>query len=75
MRKTKFSVASLLIFPKNIVGKSKRVFTPHIDCGDFVVVVNAEGVRITGNNKPTQKIDFRHSGYPGGMTITPYGEF
>ena len=60
---------------KKLLGKSKRIFAPHVDCGDFVVVVNAEGVRLTGNNKPTQKIDFRHSGYPGGMTITPYGEF
>jgi large subunit ribosomal protein L13 len=60
---------------KKLLGKSKRLFAPHVDCGDFVVVVNAEGVRLTGNNKPTQKIDFRHSGYPGGMTITPYGEF
>lgn len=60
---------------KKLVGKSKRTFAPHVDCGDFVVVINAEGVKITGNNKPTQKIDFRHSGYAGGMTITPYGEF
>jgi large subunit ribosomal protein L13 len=60
---------------KRLSGKTKRTYTPHIDLGDFVVVVNAEGVRITGNNKPVQKIDFRHSGYPGGDTITPYGEF
>lgn len=60
---------------KRLAGKDKRVFAPHVDCGDFVVVVNAEAVRITGNNKPVQKIDFRHSGYPGGQTITPYGEF
>lgn len=60
---------------KRLLGKSKRLFAPHVDCGDFVVVVNAEGVRLTGNNKPTQKVDFRHSGYPGGDTITPYGEF
>src|SRR4051794_34643289 len=60
---------------KILAGKSKRTYTPHVDGGDFVVVVNAEGVRITGTNKPVQKIDFRHSGYPGGDTITPYGEF
>lgn len=60
---------------KKLVGKNKKIFAPHVDCGDFVVVVNAEGIRITGNNKPTQKIDFRHSGYPGGDTVTPYGEF
>jgi len=58
-----------------LMGKGRRDYTPHIDCGDHVVVINAEGIRITGNNKPVQKIDFRHSGYPGGETITPYGEF
>ncbi|MCG3205165.1 MAG: 50S ribosomal protein L13 [Elusimicrobia bacterium] len=60
---------------KKLVGKNKSFFAPHVDCGDFVVVVNAEGIRVTGNNKPVQKIDFRHSGYPGGATITPYDEF
>ena len=60
---------------RHLSGKDKRVYTPHVDCGDFVVVINAQGIRITGNNKPVQKIDFRHSGYPGGDTITPYGEF
>ncbi len=60
---------------KKLSGKSKRTYTPHVDAGDFVVVVNAEGIKITGANKPVQKIDFRHSGYPGGHTITPYGEF
>ncbi len=60
---------------KKLVGKTKIKFAPHVDCGDFVVVINAENIRITGNNKPVQKIDFRHSGYPGGDTITPYGEF
>lgn len=60
---------------RKLSGKDKRIFAPHVDCGDFVVVVNAEGIRITGSNKPVQKIDFRHSGYPGGHTITPYKEF
>lgn len=60
---------------KKLSGKGKRIYTPHVDCGDFVVVLNAEGIRITGANKPVQKIDFRHSGFPGGHTITPYGEF
>lgn len=60
---------------RKLMGKSKSVFAPHVDCGDHVVVVNAQGIRITGGNKPTQKIDFRHSGYPGGDTMTPYGEF
>lgn len=60
---------------RHLSGKAKSTYSPHVDCGDYVVVVNAEGVKITGNNKPVQKIDFRHSGYPGGHTITPYGEF
>ena len=58
-----------------LMGKHKPVYAPHVDCGDHVVVVNAEGIKITGNSKPTQKIDFRHSGYPGGDTMTPYSEF
>jgi len=58
-----------------LMGKGKRDFAPHVDCGDHVVVINAESIRITGNNKPVQKVDFRHSGFPGGETITPYGEF
>lgn len=47
-------------------GKHKPFYTPHIDCGDFVVVVNAEKVRVTGK-KLDQKIYYRHSGYPGGL--------
>jgi large subunit ribosomal protein L13 len=60
---------------RQLTGKSKPIYAPHVDCGDFVVVINAEGIKITGNNKPIQKIDFRHSGYPGGDTTTPYGVF
>lgn len=48
-------------------GKHKPVYTPHLDCGDFVVVVNAEKVRVTGR-KLDQKAYYRHSGYPGGLT-------
>jgi large subunit ribosomal protein L13 len=47
-------------------GKHKPIFTPHIDTGDFVVVVNAEKVKVTGN-KETQKFYYRHSNYPGGL--------
>ena len=47
-------------------GKGKPVFTPHIDTGDFVVVVNAEKVAVTGN-KLDDKLYYRHSGYPGGL--------
>lgn len=49
-------------------GKHKPLFTPHVDCGDFVIVINAEKVRFTGN-KENKKEYFRHSGYPGGVTI------
>ena len=48
-------------------GKNKPYFTPHMDMGDFVVIINAEKVKITGN-KETDKTYFRHSGYPGGIT-------
>ena len=47
-------------------GKNKPAYTPHVDTGDFVIVVNAEKVRVTGN-KLDQKIYYRHSGYPGGL--------
>ena len=50
-----------------IRGKKKPFFTPHMDMGDFVVVVNAEKVKVTGN-KEKIKTYFRHSGYPGGVT-------
>jgi len=47
-------------------GKHKPLFTPHVDCGDYVIVVNAEKVHVTGQ-KMTQKKYYRHSGYPGGL--------
>jgi len=47
-------------------GKNKPCYTPHLDTGDFVVVINAEKVRVSGN-KSTQKVYRRHSGRPGGM--------
>ena len=50
-----------------IRGKKKPFFTPHMDMGDFVVVINAEKVKVTGN-KERDKSYFRHSGYPGGAT-------
>ena len=48
-------------------GKHKPIFTPSMDCGDFVIVVNADKVRVTGH-KLEQKIYYRFSGYPGGLT-------
>jgi len=51
---------------RRLRGKHKAEYTPHVDTGDYVVVVNAEKVRVTGR-KDTQKTYFHHSGYPGGM--------
>lgn len=51
-------------------GKHKVVFTPHVDCGDGVVVVNAQKIRVTGN-KPRTKLYQRYSGYPGGLKKEP----
>ncbi|MFT4571156.1 MAG: large subunit ribosomal protein L13 [Hyphomicrobiaceae bacterium] len=47
-------------------GKHRATFTPHVDCGDFVVVINAEKVKLTGN-KAADKLYWRHSGFPGGI--------
>jgi len=47
-------------------GKHKAVFTPHVDCGDFVIVINASKVNLTGS-KLDKKIYYNHSGYPGGL--------
>ena len=52
-------------------GKHKPEFTPHVDTGDFIVVVNAEKIRVTGS-KATDKKYYRHSGYPGGITETNF---
>lgn len=52
-------------------GKHKPTYTPHVDNGDFVVVVNAEKIQVTGK-KPEQKIYYRHTGYPGGLKAEPY---
>jgi large subunit ribosomal protein L13 len=52
-------------------GKNKPQYTPHVDTGDFVVVVNAEKVIVTGR-KAEQKVYRRHSGYPGGLKETSY---
>ena len=54
-------------------GKHKPQYTPHIDTGDFVIVVNADKARFTGR-KETSKQYFRHSGYPGGVTLTTPAE-
>lgn len=54
-------------------GKHKTIFAPHVDTGDFVIVVNASKVSLSGN-KATKKMSYRHSGFPGGLTSTPIGE-
>lgn len=47
-------------------GKHKPIYTPHVDCGDYVIVINAEAINVTGR-KLDQKMYYRHSGYPGGL--------
>ena len=54
-------------------GKHKPIFAPHMDCGDFVIIINASKVRVTGA-KLEQKEYIRHSGYPGGLTRVVYGK-
>ncbi|MDI2098593.1 50S ribosomal protein L13 [Ruicaihuangia caeni] len=54
-------------------GKHKATFAPHIDMGDFVIIINAEKVALTGA-KLEKKKAYRHSGYPGGLTATTYAE-
>jgi len=54
-------------------GKHKPMFAPHVDTGDFVIIVNAEKVALSGTKKTT-KMAYRHSGYPGGLSATPIGE-
>ena len=54
-------------------GKHKPTFTPHMDCGDNIIVVNAGKVRLTGN-KRTDKTYYRHTGYPGGIRSATAGE-
>ena len=54
-------------------GKNKPQYTPHVDTGDFVVVVNAEKIAVTGN-KLEGKVYYRHSGYPGGLKSRTLGE-
>ena len=54
-------------------GKHKPTYAPHVDNGDFVIVINAAKVSLAGD-KATKKLAYRHSGYPGGLSATPYGE-
>ena len=54
-------------------GKHKAIYTPHVDTGDFIVIINAAQLRVTGA-KSIDKVYYRHSGYPGGLTATTYSE-
>ena len=54
------------VIAKHLIGKYKPTYTPHIDGGDYVVVINAKDAVVTGN-KETDKIYYRHSGFPGGI--------
>jgi len=54
-------------------GKRKAIYTPNIDTGDFVVIINADKIVVTGN-KPEQKIYYHHSGYPGGIKAETYAK-
>lgn len=52
-------------------GKHKPTYAPHVDSGDYVVIINADKIALTGN-KRDQKVMYRHSGYPGGLSATSY---
>ena len=54
-------------------GKHKAIFAPHVDTGDFVIIINAEKVHLSGN-KREDKLAYRHSGYPGGLRSVKYGD-
>jgi large subunit ribosomal protein L13 len=55
---------------RTLIGKDKAAFTPYLDSGDHVIVINADKIRLTGN-KVEQKIYYSHSGYPGGLKEVP----
>ena len=56
---------------RRLRGKHKPVYTPHVDTGDYIVVINAEKIRVTGN-KTRDKMYWRHTGYPGGIKGTSF---
>jgi large subunit ribosomal protein L13 len=56
-----------------LMGKTKPTYTPHVDCGDFVVIINAEKVKLTGSKRENAKV-YNYSGYPGGLRVRTYGE-
>ena len=56
-----------VVIADKLMGKSKVTYTPHIDNGDYVIVLNAKNIQVTGN-KMVEKMYYRHSGFPGGLT-------
>jgi len=58
---------------RRLRGKHKPIYTPHVDTGDYVVIVNAEKVRVTGN-KAQDKLYYRHSQFPGGLKTTNFNK-
>lgn len=54
---------------RRLRGKHKAEYTPHVDTGDYIIIINAEKIRVTGR-KETDKVYYRHSGYPGGIKAT-----
>lgn len=58
---------------RRLRGKHKPEYTPHVDTGDYVIVINAKKVRVTGN-KRTEKRYYRHSGYPGGIKAITFAQ-
>ena len=59
---------------KKLRGKDKPTFTPHVDCGDFIIIINAEKIKIKGGNKLEDKKYYRHSGYVGNLKVTSLEE-
>ncbi len=58
---------------KRLRGKHKPIYTPHVDCGDYIIVINADKVKLTGN-KENKKVYYRHTGYMGGLKEVKYKE-
>ncbi len=55
-------------------GKHKPEFTPHVDTGDYIILVNTDKIQVKGNNKPADKMYRRHSNYPGGLKETSFAD-
>ena len=55
---------------KKLRGKDKPTFTPHVDCGDFIIIINAEKIKVKGGNKLEDKKYYRHSGYVGNLKVS-----